>query len=72
MAKGSERRFQDKQRGKVRRKRKPVVLLVAEEDDLHVAGHRGDFVRNEILVEVRRVLHRGVAVLEAEQSGEGD
>ena len=30
MAKGSERRFQDKQRGKVRRKRKPVVLLVAE------------------------------------------
>ena len=30
MAKGSERRFLDKQRGKVRRKRKPVVLLVAE------------------------------------------
>lgn len=30
MAKGSERRFQDKMRREVRRKRKPVVLLIAE------------------------------------------
>lgn len=30
MAKGSERRFQDKQRGKVRRKRKTVVPHITE------------------------------------------
>ena len=30
MAKGSGRHFQDKSRGKPQRKRKPVVLLIAE------------------------------------------
>lgn len=30
MAKGSERHFRDKSRGKPQRKRKPVVLLIAE------------------------------------------
>ena len=30
MAKGSDRHFRDKSRGKPQRKRKPVVLLIAE------------------------------------------